>query len=177
MIPLHLSELAQAVNGKLIGEDTVIHHISTDSRHLKNGDVFLALRGANFDGHKFVHQAQELGCAAVIVEHQSDASIAQIVVEDTHKALGLAGAYVKAKVAPKTVGITGSSGKTTVKEMVAAILARLGKVLFTAGNFNNDIGVPLTLLRFSTVTRLWFVIETTDRGRTKFGRYACRLKI
>ena len=147
MIPLHLAEIAQAVNGKLVGEDKVINHISTDSRHLKDGDVFLALRGANFDGHKFVQQAQELGCAAVIVDHQSDADIAQIVVEDTHKALGLVGAYVKAKVAPKTVGITGSSGKTTVKEMVAAILARLGKVLFTAGNFNNDIGVPLTLLR------------------------------
>lgn len=147
MIPLTLIEIADAVEGKLTGADSTIEAISTDSRALTSGAVFLALRGANFDGHKFVEQAQQANCSAVIVDHLCDINIPQIVVKDTHQALGLLGAYVKAKVAPKTVGITGSSGKTTVKEMVAAILARLGKVLATNGNFNNDIGVPLTLLR------------------------------
>ena len=148
MITLTLTELAQAVNGKLMGEDLSINAISTDSRALRTGDVFLALQGPTFDGHKFLTQASELGCSALIVQKaQADLSIAQIIVKDTHKALGEIGAYVKAKVAPKTVAITGSSGKTTVKEMVAAILSRLGNVLATKGNFNNDIGVPLTLLR------------------------------
>lgn len=147
MIPLNLSEIAQATNGKLVGEDTVIHQLSTDSRALNKDDVFLALVGANFDGHKFAKQAEKLGCSALIVEKEQDVSIAQVIVADTRLALGQIGALVKKRVAPKTVGITGSSGKTTVKEMVAAILARLGKVLATDGNFNNDIGVPLTLLR------------------------------
>lgn len=148
MISLTLTELSQAINGQLIGDNLTINAISTDSRALNAGDVFLALKGPNFDGHKFLTQASELGCSAVIVQHcQPDLDIAQIVVNDTHQALGAIAAYVKAKVAPKTVAITGSSGKTTVKEMVAAILKRLGHVLATKGNFNNDIGVPLTLLR------------------------------
>lgn len=148
MIPLSLTEIAQATNGQLIGDDVTVNAISTDSRALNSGDVFLALKGPNFDGHKFVAQASELGCSAVIVQQQChDINIAQIVVEDSHQALGQIAAHVKEKVAVKTVAITGSSGKTTVKEMVAAILGRLGKVLATQGNFNNDIGVPLTLLR------------------------------
>jgi len=148
MISLTLTELSQAVNGQLLGENLTINAISTDSRALKTGDVFLALQGPNFDGHKFLSQASELGCSAAIVQQANhELTIAQIVVKDTHQALGEIAAYVKAKVAPKTVAITGSSGKTTVKEMVAAILNRLGNVLATKGNFNNDIGVPLTLLR------------------------------
>ena len=148
MIPLTLIELSTAINGQLLGESLTINAISTDSRALQAGDVFLALQGPNFDGHKFLTQASELGCSAVIVQKaQAELNIAQIVVADTHQALGEIAAYVKAKVAPKTVAITGSSGKTTVKEMVAAILNRLGNVLATQGNFNNDIGVPLTLLR------------------------------
>ncbi len=81
-----------------------------------------------------------------IVDIERD-KVAQIIVDDTRIALGQIARYVKQQIAPKTVGITGSSGKTTVKEMLAAILSRLGNVLATEGNFNNDIGVPLTLLR------------------------------
>lgn len=147
MIPLTLAEIAKAVNGRLVGDNLTVDNIVTDSRSLQAGDVFLALKGPNFDGHQFVQQAQILGCSAVIIQQQTPDNIAQVVVADTHQALGKIGAYVKAKVAPKTVAITGSSGKTTVKEMVAAILSRLGSVLATKGNFNNDIGAPLTLLR------------------------------
>ncbi|MCH2058770.1 MAG: UDP-N-acetylmuramoyl-tripeptide--D-alanyl-D-alanine ligase [Thalassotalea sp.] len=147
MINLTLAEIAQATSGKLIGEDITIDAIGTDSRALTSGQVFLALKGPNFDGHKFIEQVASLGASAVIVDHPVDTSLPQVVVEDTRLALGAIGAHVKAKIAPKTVGITGSSGKTTVKEMVAAILSRLGNVLATNGNFNNDIGVPLTLLR------------------------------
>lgn len=149
MIALLLSDIARITEGKLIGDDVTIHHISTDSRSLRSNDVFLALKGDNFDGHKFCQQAEQALCAALIVESQQAVNIPQIVVKDTRLALGQLGAHVKAQVAPKTVGITGSSGKTTVKEMTAAILSRLGNVLATDGNFNNDIGVPLTLLRLS----------------------------
>ncbi|MGL1957969.1 MAG: UDP-N-acetylmuramoyl-tripeptide--D-alanyl-D-alanine ligase [Colwellia sp.] len=160
MIPLSLHELVNAVEGQLVAdvafESLVIKNIVTDSRIFNDDNTvqetaFLALKGQNFDAHRFVEQVINNGCSVVIVEHEHEfepvENIAQIIVEDTRIALGKIAAYVKAQVAPKTVGITGSTGKTTVKEMVAAILFQRGNVLATAGNFNNDIGVPLTLLR------------------------------
>jgi UDP-N-acetylmuramoyl-tripeptide--D-alanyl-D-alanine ligase len=150
MIPVSLSWVAEQVNGQLIAQqkqDLNIEGISTDTRSMLPTDLFLALEGPNFDGHKFVQQAEEKGAIALILSRKVDTKLPYILVDDTTLALGLLGAAVKAKVAPKTVGITGSSGKTTVKEMVAAILSRRGKVLATKGNFNNDLGVPMTLLR------------------------------
>jgi len=154
MIPILLSDIANAVNGKLIGEDLIVKQVTTDSRSLDHSSnesrLFLALKGPNFDGHKFVQQAITLGCNAVVVDHEiqlSSDTFSQVIVDDTNQALGQIAAYVKEKISPKTVAITGSSGKTTVKEMVAAILSRLGNVLATHGSFNNHIGVPLTLLR------------------------------
>jgi len=147
MISLTLSSIANAINGQLVGSDLSIDNITTDTRSLNKGDLFLALKGPNFDGHKFIKQAEESGCTALIVDHQVDSPLTQIIVKDTHQALGQVAALVKKIVNPKTVAITGSSGKTTVKEMTTAILSRIGKVLATKGNFNNDIGVPLTLLR------------------------------
>jgi UDP-N-acetylmuramoyl-tripeptide--D-alanyl-D-alanine ligase len=150
MISLSLSEICQAVDGQLIGKDITIETLVTDSRALAKNDVFLALKGPNFDGHRFLNKVIAGGCSAVVVDHDCQLDVPQIVVTDTHQALGKIAAYVKAKLSPKTVAITGSSGKTTVKEMVAAILSRLGEVLATQGNFNNDIGVPLTLLRLQS---------------------------
>ncbi len=150
MIPVSLSWVAEQVNGQLIAnseQDVTISGVSTDTRSIQANDLFLALQGPNFDGHKFIQQAQQKGAVALIVSQPVDSSLPTILVDDTKLALGLLGAAVKAKVAPKTVGITGSSGKTTVKEMVAAILSRRGQVLATQGNFNNDLGVPMTLLR------------------------------
>ncbi|MBL4942377.1 MAG: UDP-N-acetylmuramoyl-tripeptide--D-alanyl-D-alanine ligase [Colwellia sp.] len=159
MISLDLVTLAAAANGQLVCQQSLrslsVINLVTDSRALKSpvkgNDAFLALKGPNFDGHRFVQQVIGKGCQVFIVDHLvtdvDNSKIAQIVVDDTRIALGKIAAYVKQQVAPKTIGITGSSGKTTVKEMLAAILSRLGKVLATNGNFNNDIGVPLTLLR------------------------------
>ena len=150
MIPVSLSWVAEQVNGQLIAQqkqDVIIEGVSTDTRSILPTDLFLALEGPNFDGHKFVQQAEEKGAIALILSRKVETQLPYVLVEDTTQALGLLGAAVKAKVAPKTVGITGSSGKTTVKEMVAAILSRRGKVLATKGNFNNDLGVPMTLLR------------------------------
>ncbi|MEW6994206.1 UDP-N-acetylmuramoyl-tripeptide--D-alanyl-D-alanine ligase [Colwelliaceae bacterium MEBiC 14330] len=159
MIDITLSMLANVTGGKLLASEkslsNTINELVTDSRAIINNSTkntaFLALKGPNFDGHFFAKQVVEQGCKLLIVDHQiksiEQKAVAQLIVSDTRIALGKIAAFVKAEVAPKTVGITGSSGKTTVKEMVAAILSRLGKVLATNGNFNNDIGVPLTLLR------------------------------
>lgn len=146
MISVSLSWIAHQCQGELIGDDLQIEAVGTDTRQLTQGQLFIALVGSNFNGHKFVQQAAAGGASALLVSEVVDSSLPQIRVADTQQALGLLAAAVKAKVAPKTVAITGSSGKTTVKEMVAAILSRKGKVLATKGNFNNEIGVPLTLL-------------------------------
>lgn len=149
MIRLNLSEIAVAVDGQLHGEDCPISSVTTDTRKISTGDLFIALVGPSFDGHQFIEQAQAAGAAAFIVDRPIDSSLPYIVVANTQRALGALGAYVKAQVNPKTVAITGSNGKTTTKEMVAAILGCEGSVLATAGNFNNEIGVPLTLLRLT----------------------------
>lgn len=157
MIKISLTTLAEITCGQLFPAESQtsssIDNLVTDSRAIDEGSAkasaFLALKGPNFDGHRFAQQVIEQGCQLLIVDHHLSVitAIPQLVVSDTRIALGKIAAFVKKVLAPKTVGITGSSGKTTVKEMVAAILSRLGKVLATQGNFNNDIGVPLTLLR------------------------------
>ena len=147
MIKVTTQWISRVVEGSMIGGSVSIDSVSTDTRTIIPGSLFVALRGGNFDGHQFVDQAIEKGAVAVVVDKQLDVNIPQIVVQNTTRALGALGAGIKNQLRPKTVAITGSMGKTTVKEMVAAILSRLGNVLATAGNFNNDIGVPLTLLR------------------------------
>lgn len=149
MIPLQTKEIAQLVQGQLVGADIQIQSVSTDSRNISQGDLFIALKGPNFDGHQFAADVISKGAVALIVEQQLPVAVPQIIVADTRLALGALGAAVKQKVNPKSVAVTGSVGKTTVKEMMAAILDRIGNVLATAGNFNNDIGAPLTLLRLT----------------------------
>jgi UDP-N-acetylmuramoyl-tripeptide--D-alanyl-D-alanine ligase len=147
MIPVTLDWLAAKLDGTLIGQNCEITGASTDTRTIISGDIFIALVGPNFDGHKFIDVAEQKSADALIVSQPVETNLPYILVTDTKLALGQFGAAIKEIVKPKTIAITGSSGKTTVKEMVYAILSRLGKVLATKGNFNNDIGVPLTLLR------------------------------
>lgn len=152
MIKLTTQKLTEILKGKLIGdENVVVEVVSTDTRQQTQNGLFFALKGENFDAHHYLANAVAQGCVAVVVEHESSINVPQIVVENTRLALGQLGAWVKAEINPKTVAMTGSSGKTTVKEMTAAILQQSAvdpeAVLFTNGNFNNDIGVPLTLLR------------------------------
>ncbi|MBU2979419.1 UDP-N-acetylmuramoyl-tripeptide--D-alanyl-D-alanine ligase [Alteromonas sp. C1M14] len=147
MIATTLLWIADKVKGTLKGEDQNIKGVSTDTRTLQPGDLYIALCGENFNGHRFISSAEQAGASAVIASEPVKTSLPVISVSDTKQALGLLGAAVKQRVAPATIAITGSSGKTTVKEMTSAILSCRGKVLATAGNFNNDIGVPLTLLR------------------------------
>ncbi|CAA9890037.1 UDP-N-acetylmuramoyl-tripeptide:D-alanyl-D-alanine ligase [Candidatus Methylobacter favarea] len=146
---MKLSEIAECVQGQLVGEDDVITSVSIDTRTIKPGQLYIGIKGKNFDGNEFVREAEQAGATAAIINNGFAAAIPYIRVEDTHLALAeLAGSWRK-KMPVSIVGITGSNGKTTVKEMVAAILGINDTVLFTQGNLNNDIGVPLTLLRLN----------------------------
>ncbi len=147
MIKLTLSQIAHLTHGELVGENITIAAVSTDTRPIESGSLFVALVGERFDAHNFCQQAVDSGAGALLVQKRLDVNVPQIVVADSKIALGELAAWVHQSCQTPTVAITGSCGKTTVKEMVASILQLKGRVLFTAGNFNNDIGVPLTLLR------------------------------
>jgi UDP-N-acetylmuramoyl-tripeptide--D-alanyl-D-alanine ligase len=153
-----LSDIAKSTQGEFFGADIAIESVSLDTRTIKPGELYIAIQGKNFDGNQFVETAVQNGAAAALVRKGITAAVPYIAVDDTHLALAeLAGAW-RRKVAASVVGITGSNGKTTVKEMTAAVLAVKGSVLFTQGNLNNDIGVPLTLLRLQEQHR-FAVIE------------------
>ena len=147
MIKVTLSQIANITRGELFGDDLLIDAVSTDTRAIDNCALFVALVGERFDAHNFCQQAVDAGAGALLVQKRLDVNVPQVVVSDTKMALGELASWVHQTCQTPTVAITGSCGKTTVKEMVASILQLKGKVLFTAGNFNNDIGVPLTLLR------------------------------
>ena len=154
MIILSLSQIASILEAQLIGDGNVtVENVSTDSRKTVNNGLFFALKGENFDAHDYVMKAAEQGCVAAVVEHPTGGNIAQLIVKDSRLALGQLAKWLREKINPKVVAMTGSSGKTTVKEMTASILQQsavdFDDVLFTQGNFNNDIGVPLTLLRLT----------------------------
>lgn len=146
---MRLSEAAVAIHGQLIGDDIEFFCVGTDSRAIKKGQLFVALKGERFDGHEYAAQSLEQGASSVLVSKTSNIGPA-VVVKDTRLALGELAAYWRNKFVMPVVAITGSNGKTTVKEMLAAILrAATGNdesVLATQGNFNNDIGLPLTML-------------------------------
>lgn len=154
-----LAALCELLEGHLEGEDRFFSSVSTDTRTLKDGELFIALRGERFDGHDHCRAARDQGACALLVERHVEVDLPQIIVADARKALGLLGQYWRLQCAPRTVTITGSNGKTTVKETLAAILSQVGRVLATQGNLNNDIGVPLTLFRL-TAEDEYAVIET-----------------
>jgi len=154
-----LSELVDCGIGMLQGADVEFQGISIDSRTVQPGNVFFAIKGPRFDGHAFCHAALEKGAIAVIVENAiTDINAPQLVVTDTTLALGQVAGLWRERFATPVVAVTGSSGKTTVKEMIAAILRQAGPTLSTEGNLNNAYGVPLTLARLSQKDR-FAVIE------------------
>lgn len=133
--------------------------IVTDTRHIATGDIFLALKGEQFDGHDYLPQAQQKGAALAIVSRHVDCALPQLVVNDTRLALGLLGKFRRDNHPNlKIIAITGSSGKTTVKEMLGAIFGQLAPTLITRGNLNNDLGVPMMLLELTDEHR-YAIIE------------------
>lgn len=142
-----LSFAAESMQGTLHGDDRVFDGVSTDSRTIKEGELFVALSGPNFDGGEFISQACEKGAAGAVVSSVVKKDIAQITVEDTRLALGQLGAAWLDRHSATVIGITGSNGKTTLKEMTAACLSTIAPTLATEGNLNNDIGMPLMMTR------------------------------
>ncbi len=161
---MRIARAAQVLQGSSTGADAEFTGVSTDSRMIAKGDLFVALRGESFDGHGFVAAVARSGAAAAMVDRAFDATgvnLPLIVVHDTRLALGALAQFWRAQFNPVLIGVAGSNGKTTTKEMIASILrAAAGdeSVLATAGNLNNDIGLPLTLLRMRAAHR-WCAIE------------------
>jgi UDP-N-acetylmuramoyl-tripeptide--D-alanyl-D-alanine ligase len=148
---MSLAEAAAAMQGRLSGADARFSGVSTDSRAIGAGELFVAIRGERFDGHDFLAMAQARGAVGALVDarHAGPAPLPLIVVDETRRGLGLLGRHWRARFSPVAIAIAGANGKTTTKEMLAAILrahAGQGAVLATQGNLNTDIGVPLTLL-------------------------------
>jgi UDP-N-acetylmuramoyl-tripeptide--D-alanyl-D-alanine ligase len=143
-----LSEAARLAGGTAVGGDVVFSGLATDSRTVAAGELFVTLRGPSFDGHDFLDAAHRRGAAAAMLE-RLPAPLPAIRVHDARSAMGRLAAAWRERFDVETVGVTGSNGKTTVKEMTAAILTRDAPVLATRGNLNNDIGVPLTLARLA----------------------------
>ncbi|MDQ2694202.1 MAG: Mur ligase family protein, partial [Pseudomonadota bacterium] len=149
MTPLTLAGVARLLAVDHAGPDAAVTGVGTDTRTLNPGELFVALSGPRFDGHDYLQQARERGAVGALVSRRVSVDLPQIVVPDTRLALGrLAAAWRRGYSGP-LLALTGSNGKTTVKEMLKAVLSVRGPVLATKGNLNNDIGVPLTLLNIN----------------------------
>jgi UDP-N-acetylmuramoyl-tripeptide--D-alanyl-D-alanine ligase len=156
---MSLSEAAAAMSARAVGAEVRFDGVSTDTRTVAQGQLFVAIRGERFDGHEFLGTAKERGAAAALVDEkfrgavnerrEGAAALPLLVADDTRRALGRLGRHWRLRFAPALIAVTGSNGKTTTKEMLAAILrshAGEAGVLATRGNLNTDIGVPMTLL-------------------------------
>ena len=147
MITGRLAEAAETVHGRVVGADATFRGLSTDTRTLKAGELFVALDGPNFSGRDFVPAASDKEAAGAVVSGLAEHALPQIDVADTRVALGELAASWRRGMHARIVGLTGSNGKTTLKELIASCLSRAAKTLATDGNLNNDIGVPLMLSR------------------------------
>ena len=164
---LKLSQIAEMTGGTLHGADVAVESVSTDSRNTASAQLFIAIKGERFDAHDFV--ADLAGKAGGALVHKLiDCDLPQVLVEDTHKALGDLAAQWRKTLSLPVIALTGSNGKTTVKEMLASILSEKGNVIATIGNLNNDIGMPLTLLRM----RKEHDFAVIEMGANHFGEIA-----
>jgi len=166
---MSLAIAAEVLQGQLVDRDTVFTGVSTDSRSLAPGDLFVPLKGPRFDGHDYLAQAISAGAAGALLGRSLSTSLPHVLVGDTRVALGQLAAFWRRQFDIPVIGITGSNGKTTVKEMTAAILSRAGAICATRGNLNNDIGVPLTLLRLRAGDRFAVVeMGMNHRGEIRY---------
>ncbi|MEM7304307.1 MAG: UDP-N-acetylmuramoyl-tripeptide--D-alanyl-D-alanine ligase [Pseudomonadota bacterium] len=162
---LSMGEIAQMADGKLFGDNVNVGGVSTDTRNIKIGDLFVALQGERFDAHDFIDESVEQIAHGLLVHKQIKTDLPKIVVKDTLEGMSRFAKAWRKKIDPKLLAITGSNGKTTVKQMCHSILSRVGNTCFTHGNLNNHIGVPLTLLTLRQEHR-YAVIEM---GANHFG--------
>lgn len=175
-IRLNLSQLTEIFGENLrrspdLLTDQEVSGVSTDTRELAAGNIFVALVGERFDGHDYIAQAKDLGAIAVVTSREVETDLPQWLVGDTLRAYQDLGYWWRKQVDIPIIGITGSVGKTSTKELIAGVLGTKGKVLKTEGNFNNEIGVPKTLLNLTT-DHDFAVIEMAMRGRGEIARLA-----
>lgn len=169
-----LTEIAQILNGRLIGADcNHIAGVTTDSRKAEPGQLFFALHGQNFDGHEFAREAYSRTQTAVVVEKEITGVNRQIIVTDTLRALADLAHHYRKKFSPLVIAITGTNGKTTTKNVIGTILMAKAKTIMTQGTMNNQVGLPLTLLRLAPEVR-YCVLEmgTNHPGEID---YLCRI--
>lgn len=152
MASMTLQQAAQATAAVAVHGEAVFSAVSTDTRSIREGDLFVALQGPRFDGHDYLLQAMQAGAAGVMLSRAPAQDMPFIQVDDTRIAMGRLATAWREQVNPRVIALTGSNGKTTLKEMLAAVCGPLQKTLATRGNYNNDIGVPLTLLRLQDET-------------------------
>lgn len=147
MIPLKISEILTATGGELLcgGTDALVMDITTDSRKVTDGVLFAAICGVNADGHNYIESAVSSGAVCIICEKEIKADATVIKVENTVRALGRIARYIMRKLCVPVVGITGSVGKTTTRDMTYAVVSKMFNTLKNQGNFNNELGVPLTV--------------------------------
>jgi UDP-N-acetylmuramoyl-tripeptide--D-alanyl-D-alanine ligase len=169
VIAITLQEIAEAIGAKLIGDGTVVvsGSVETDSRQISSGSLFVAKPGEVTDGHEFVSTAVENGAVAVIVEHEVSTTVPQLVVKDSVLALGLLAKHVVSKVKTlgnlKVIGVTGSNGKTTTKNMLREVLSTAGKTIAPEESFNNEVGAPYSMLKIDEQTK-FLVVELGAGG-------------
>ena len=168
-----LSDVTSASASVSLDGAAIATRVTTDSRDVKPGDIFVALRGERFDGHRFVETAIEQGAIVAIVDTlvESSQPLPQLVVEDTLAAYQAIARWWRDELGTTVIGITGSVGKTTTKELLAGVLGRHGTVLKTQKNYNNEIGVPKTLLDL-TPEHDYAVVEMAMRGKGQIAELA-----
>tara|TARA_B100000029_G_scaffold75324_1_gene67018 strand:- start:621 stop:1967 length:1347 start_codon:yes stop_codon:yes gene_type:complete len=162
---MNLMTAATAVDGRVMGEDTVFKNVAVDSRQLQGGELFIALKGERFNGQDFISDAKRSGAVAVMTNRELEIDLPTLVVADTTKSLGQLAAYWREQFEVPLVAVTGSNGKTTVREMIARILQSEGSTLSAKANFNNHIGLPLTLLKLSDVHKFCVVEMGMNHAR------------
>ena len=173
ILDLNLNEVIKAVNVEIIvqNNDGAFNKISTDTRRIEEGNLFFALKGENFNGNNYAVQAVEKGASIVIVDEvnfnneELNGKGTIIKVKDTRIALGDLAAYYRTKLGIKVVSITGSTGKTSTKDLIAAFLSGKYRVFKTQGNFNNEIGLPLMIFQLSKE----YDIAVLEMGTSNFG--------
>lgn len=148
MKPITLKEIATSCNGQLVGdENTLVTSIVTDSRQVEHGSLFAAIKGERVDGHKFIEQCVNSGAVCTLCEEKPTIDCAYILVDSTLNALKKIAKYYRSLFDIPFIGITGSVGKTSTKEMISSVLSQKYNVHKTQGNFNNELGVPLTIFK------------------------------
>ncbi len=150
MIHATLSQISPILAAQHIGQNISFKGCGTDTRQTLTGQLFIALYGEHFDAHEFTEQAQQQGAIALLVSRQVRTTLPQLIVKDTRLALGQLAHFWRQQFDIPTIAVTGSNGKTTTKEILKAIFTQRGQVLATQGNFNNDVGLPLTLFQLDT---------------------------